>query len=1640
MSINDTSLEGLALEDVQNMIKNCPKGDVRVVAQAGPKPPKHDEADEGTISSPVLKEQLENVTNATSKAEVDILPEVLSNGTISKPQVAMPSELISRGNSVISTKAATSLIASNTAQEAERTFRPVTPLQEHTDDLVITEECDTVVENGELEDTDFDDVPPPIRPPPVPTDDRHMESSSIAVDEPLVQDTVLDESLNPPTNFDDFFDDHHTNSLPSLDDSEMEDADSSSTKSPGLARLDSQPSDHSTVQKKEESSNTTVESSSSGEDVRIPSDDIQAQMPIKPPSLFGDDTDSIPPALPRKVVNNSIVEDANAVESQHWNGLENAPIKPPSLFDDELESLPSLPHAPPPPKPPRLHKQFISLDTVSSNSSSPVPSSWFGRESPNHASRHSGSSSPSHGNSSALQIVDQLNDLPIEPPDGADDDMSSLPPAPPPPRSRSSSFKSSDAVVSLPHGNEKMPHITSPLPQPVKPERKNSKKRILPLRIRSKKGRKTSEQSEASFIGDAHNESLPRMGFGSASISSDVNQPPEDDMESLPPAPPPPRMSPLTVENLESIGDGLQPMKVVQVKPRPLCLSTDEQRVITPTGVEPLHSSQQSPKKKKKSFRRHIMHMDEKESIPESTSSSTNVPTVSETDLPADTSFTNLTPWEDDVAVTDSSDAMSPPPLPPEMELWSEAGSAVAELALLDQILTLEDSSRSGNEHSSEGGSTPSAKRPWFSKDLQLVNGKSIEIHEGPVVSKSEDKFDLNNPIMSKGDSIEANTTMSSLQELPDIKAERSLELQPVKSNTSFNMTDTNEDSESDSAVNDFQEDATSEPVLQEVSGKLLKQLSEGHDTTGNLVKHRRPAPPIPTRPVVNNKASTIPRKSLPAGLGIQVLPSKPDIKPKAAPQPHQPTTKHQKDQQKLSSPVKEKSSKKLFSKGHKGKDKKADPNHLESPDTSFESNHDGRERSRSWTKRLFGFRSRSKSRDKSKDQENKRIEENRSRSVSPRRGLFSKARRSSPPPPPSAKKAPPLSKHKHGSEKGPVIDKTKKDLTVHDTTNVPVLSPMVPSAFGLNKTPFEEGSYVEGNNNKFGSLTAEDEEVSPVEERDVLNDEPHTEDIISTVQVEPCHVEPEGESIDLNDEVQDLSESDNLIKSLPKEGDDMRKPDVHFESDTSVADRPLPPLPPPREKYLDATSLARNVDEKEEPAVEDMVPRKSPSKPPVPKKPIWIKSQSSPNTQNQRTVEELKTSSSEDTLETASESKEDLTFDMEGEDLQDRFDGSDDLPSPGPPTFKPVPPPLSLRANAMPDISDDDSDEMAGSPKSPGPPQFKPAPPPLALKAMPVQNDLNSDRTLNAPNSPGPPRFKPAPPPIDLQLKNKNIDFEHRDVPSVADLPNMKPLPPIPTADIMQRREGASVELNTAQDRSVENDSTPAVQNDERRKTKPLPPIPAGFIPKTKDNSYKLPLPRQNAEECDDNVDDDKPELLEQKSEVSHAQADTTEDGNVSQVAEPLIVQNAVNPVNASNNDDLDSSDLSSEWDDTCSSTQGEPDLPVAGTKFARSASFSVGDVHIQRPPVAAAVDNQKKRLPAATMRPPPPMRRRSSSLPQLFPEKLAGAASEGEGETDYWHTGNLQQLINSRNQEPDVDEGIIEVQVSLKQIDPYA
>lgn len=1623
LSISDTPLDGVALEVVQDMIKNCPRGDVRVVAQAGPKPAVQD-TDNSMPLCATERGQREELSFSMSRSGENHK----RNGTFLRTRVDLPEDLMSQENSDIASKTLKNVLMSNGLQGSI----PSTPRRQRRSDA--TKECEPVLENSRLEDSDYGDLPPLTAPPPVPTNDWQLERSAVPVGDLVVRDTAQEMSLNPPSIFDDFFDNSPTDPSALVCESEMDDT------APSLTPVDSQSDDQSNLQLKVESFNMADESSSFQYKPAMPPETAQAQQPIRSPSLFGDDTESLSSSSPAKPTVDLFDQDAAS-----WNGMKTVPLKPPSLFDDDLESLPSLPLPPPPPKPDKQSTGNYGLDTISTNSSSPLQSPWLkqkipnvtARSRPSNATATSGSeprsSSPSsHGNISTLEVVDPFGGVPDEPSDVPDDDMASLPPAPPPPqlpvnRSSSWSSRSSNTETSLPHEQQNTPQISKPLPPPAKPERKNSKKRILPLRITSKKGRKTSEQINASPENDHRHKSLPSSGhtrFDDYSRSSARVEPPEDDMESLPPAPPPPRMSPLTVESLENIVDGYQPVKVAQIIPNQL----EEQRAILSTGGDTSQSSQ-SPKKKKKSFRKNVIHQDVKESFSESSSQSTSFPLVPETNASVATSGQQLSPPEDEIAVTDSSDAMSPPPpLPPEMELWCETGSAEAEFALLDQILNLEDSSRSGNEHSSEGGSTPASKRAAFPKDV--LDEEATEIEDIPVVSKSEVTSDQSKLFQGSSES----RNVASRHRPPDMNTGIQPDLPSMDSHSQIETTRTNEDPESFPVFVDSDMSRTSEIAYQGLPCRLLKQPSEDRDS-GNVVKQRRPAPPIPTRAQGNNKAGSISRKPLPAGLGIAVLPSRPpDVKPNTVLPSNQQPPKHQKEQ-KVSSLGREK--KKLFSKSHKSKQKQVDSSYLDSPDNSSEVNTEGRERSRSWTKKLFGFRSRSKSRDKTKERDDKSHHADRSRSVSPARGLFSRSRRSSspPPPPPSTKKVPMSKRGKDIEQKAPDREQREHYMAVSENTQIPLHPATVSSST-------EQRPFVEGNNNKPDPQVEEDF-ISALESN-VVNAESHLYDEASGVQVQYDYEEAQGENVHLAEEMNELIDSKRRSSGLSTEYDIAKEPNMLSRVGTSRTDRPLP-APPTR---AEATKITSDVTAKEQGVVEYEAPQKPATKPPVPKKPLFLKSSSSPSRQQQRTVDELKrkfnkASTCDERLETAPENVEKLTFTSQDDGIQVAFSDHEDLPSPGPPTFKPIPPPLALQANVNQSKLEDHGIPVC--PNSPGPPRFKPLPPPLALKESGVQNGVNGHETTDVLDSPGPPKFKPEPPP--LLLRNENNDFEQEDRPSLPDQPHFRPLPPPPIASsTMQRHEEdqcVTPKQNFVEDVPVENHD---LLNVEQGRTKPLPPIPTGFNPKTNastdtyvdddaDNysNPKLPLSRQDAQEYD-NIEDNKTETLQHRTNL-----DNTEHNHYSQVSEvvtePLILQNEIVPVNTSHSDDFESSDFSSEWDDTCSSTQDDHGFPAPGARFVRSASFSVGDVQVKQPlPAgaagAAATAEDQKSLPQVILkRPLPPMRRRSSSLPHLFAELDASQA--GSGSMDYWHTGNLQELINSRNQEPDVDEGIIEVQV---------
>lgn len=1593
LSIGDTSLEGLDIEVVQDIIKNCPRGDVRIVARAGQK--SRSDADKDFAGD-------DEVSISKLKVEQKHQPDLLPDNAFMKTQVELPRELVLQESPHLGSEIFSNEASSRSTDEA--LTHDSTPRRNI--EVVEAQDSESAGEISDLDASEFDDLPPSVPPPPVPVNNRRLEGSSLIVDEPVIHNDLEDISLRPPSLFNDAFVDNQSVNLPALGDSEEEDAQLRSTQAPPVIPVVSEPVNALSSLVNKEPFHVAELSPRFQQQPVMPPEEIQPQVPVRPPSLFGDDTESTSGASPSNPEQTAHYDDAPdggepimtiRPPSLFNDDLESLPPKPPSLFDDDLQSLPGSSRTP---SPLRVESQCsinYEVDAVSSNSSAIGQSPWFKRKSPKQARKvqqlnitPSGSelrsSSPSSsGTVSAVDVDGPCSGESIEPEDVQDDDMASLPPAPPPPRSpvnRSASWSVRPSDTK-PHGHHEMPYISSPLPAPTKPERKNSKKRILPLRIRSKKGLKSSE--EADQHGDDHNNALTQsvqVGFDDHSQSVTHVEPPEDDMESLPPAPPPPRMSPLTVQSLENFVDGFQPTNVPDQKR--LLSQLEEQGVGISTGGAVSHSSP-SPKKKK-SFRRHFIPTNAKESFSESSnqSSALSVPYMN---AAVDTSVKQLSPQEG-AAVTDSSDAMSPPPLPPEMELWSEAGSAEAELALLDQILSLEDSSRSGNEQSSEGGSPSSSKRAPLS-EIVPEESPTREVQDAPIISKFQEASNYSESLENTFEAVTVTAIPPVHTDLPK---------------GSLPQSDVTDGSDSGAVAVDSSSALANEKSLEGLPGRLSKQQSEDRDS-GKVIKQRRPAPPVPTGPRGQNKTGSVSRKPFPPALGVEVLPSMPHINPKAVPSSQQPVPSHQKEQ-KITSPSKEK--KKLFSKSHKNKQKQ--PDYLESPDTSFHEKPAGRERSRSWTQKLFGFRSRSKSRDKVKERGDRGHQGDRSRSVSPPRGLFSKSKRSSLPrstpplPPPSVKKVSVM--------KGEVQNELGEDGSEHyETVEKRGRALHSQTSLELNNHPSssEENFFPEGNNIK-SEMSAEDDSVRHTEGDHVANAEVYIYDVVSREAAESYQTE--GENNRFAQEENALYYSEKQTTSFPVECE--VEADLTVNSDLDIS-RPTKPLPVPPVRTRDETS---HVNEDEKDNVADEVPRKLTSKPPVPMKPLLFKLGSKPDNQQQRTEEELtrKFNAPFSVAEGAPNTSEKLEFEMHDLEIQGPLDSNENPPSPGPPKFKPVPPPLVFHGNA--NLSEMDDRKPAG-PNSPGPPKFKPVPPPLSLKTNMVSNPERKDISSNYLNSPGPPRFKPEPPP--LHMKN-----DTKDRPSLPDQPHFEPLPPLLVSATVSPSldDDNKIRKTVEQDIPVENNEVPGLQIVTKRQMKPLPPVPTGFALKTEDAS-KLALSRQDAQDEYDTEDDIKLGTSQYQSEFS--QIEYKEENPNFQIEEPLIAQHLSDPLKASNSDELESSDFSSEWDETCSSTQEDHGLSMHGINVARSASFSAGDHHIEQ---ETFLDNPKTLASVSFKRPPPPMRRRSSSLPQLFPDSDPFKARSDA--TNYWHTGNLQELINSRNQEPDVDEGIIEVQVS--------
>ena len=1504
----------MSIEEVRNLIKNCPRGDVGLVAQAGPK----------TTKLAALEKDI-SVKKPGSPHILDVLSQVHVNGLLSEKmpfiidkrnenhvgdvvlgsevhavKVDMPTELVSSTDNEQE-----ALIPHETNSEDGRhmTYQTASTLDilENSWDSGTNEIDDDDDDDNDVNDIDIADLPPSIPPPPIPEEiQTSTVESSFSSSDQLLQVTIPDASLHPLALFEDTTTEqdegpilNHSDSFPTqafdktpqIDDippGQQEKhffSDSGSSgydqeqvvvegeeinlplKPPSLFGNETERSPASSL------SHTLEENESAlfmNESIWNAMDTQPQDTLLRPPSLFGDDLDSLPSASLPKSMEYVVEERSTVLNETSWSSMDDLPIKPPSLFDDEHDRLMCLLSTLTPPEQDICYTQ---------EHSSPVFE---------------------FVNSSGIVGAPSL-DVP-------DDDMASLPPAPPPPSSRvnrSSSWSISSSNKNVPSAQRtgEMSNLNIPLPSADNTEQKSSKKRILPLRIRSKRGRKSSEQSEVHNRAEVSYPS-PFGGFDGPSSSSNElsSQPlrvthsesPEDDMESLPPAPPPPRLSPATRSPLPLSSENSamdDPQRIQEIGRRfhsGYKQPGETARLTPPQGrehdVKLVHPSHQ-PVKKETSFRKITARAEKYKLI--SLDSTLRAPNNVEHEVNADESF----------------DPMSPPPLPPKMELWSERGSAEAELALLDQILTLEDSSKSGSEQSSEDGSSSVGMLATSTPEPVLLDDNSGE-------SRTRASSQQGIGGLQDSGQVSASPSLNSHQSSPDVQ-------KPPESNI-------------------YSRTLPASPSLED-------KPSDGTGEVKNVVKQRRPAPPIPVRPQGNVKAATLPNK-----LGLtRLVPgitSATSVQPtKAATLSNQPKATlgpgflHHKEDQTVLSASKGSSIKKRNTKAKKGKRKHVDSKHVDTQGIPHENSLESKsERSRSWTRRLFGFRSRSKSNDKSS------VKKDRSRSVSPARGILFKSRRPVIPSPLLSHLKPPMVQRE-------IVDKvseSQKGATKDYREEASKPQASEPSHVVVAEQPKDEVHRNVQNGNEVASTSVDYESAkssfdsSSVEEYDGDESTQASVDVPITLQQKPSEA-PTGQ--------------DSLIPNN-QEGsvtiDEKEQPDLASETDLPVLNACNGPAPPP--KPARAFLTMQDV---------DLTPKtaKVPVKPPVPKKPQFLEAVSTSGSPPGQNVEEFKFKHLE----------KDISCDSAGSQK------TEDSIVCEIPKFKPPPlPPLILESDVH--INDNDTEHATDSPTSPGPPNFKPPPPPGITTQKPSETfSIISEASPGQGAGSGMVRKK------------------------------MKPLPPIPT-DFTP----ISKDKDKQEEEEEEEESSAFVRGQGPLLLRQY----AQELDEPEEQSFDIPVGSESGEQ-----------LLEELPALDKT-TETCHQTQVVDIENAVILQSLVEPVNASGSEDIDDSEWSSEWEE--SSSQGNAGLTLTVSKLVKSASFSVGD-HLIKP--AACVDDLLK-PDIGIMRPPPPMRRRSSSLPG-FP--VEGDQKEEGTVASYWRTGNLQELINSRNQEADIDEGVIEVQV---------
>ena len=1590
LSLNDISLDGMHIEEVRNLIKNCPRGDVQIIAHARPKTIQLSEVEKNiSLGQPMEHYDLHvtpvQVNNCAPEkmqfSNKDELQDLLLGTEFCTFQVGLPSKFVSQK---ISDVAGNTPIHLEIDKENHLPPLVATTNPSLIKDILVTKESNVDEKITDMYHINVNNIPPSTPPPPVPEENQvsKVESPLTSLDDTLLKNRIQDVSVHSLTPGDSMTV-VHIHSFPDLN----SEAEKIPLHDACLHRYNSSSTSHSTGmsidhviyqqiplkssfdlhEKQTYSSIICLES----ELQQLPPEEEQQTLPLKPPSLFGDGTETLPTvSLPNSTA--SVQRTWNAVDDKY--GRQHSLLKPPSLFGDDTEG-PSAAASLPVTNKNVLEEQIAQVnespwdsedklsikppslfaDDLSGVAFFPVTSTSI--EQKNHSKQEHTMQkgmlkfpSPAQVNvpiadkttseleirqSSAYGFVNSV--VATSSLDVPDDD--SLPPAPPPPRkrvNRSSSWSIGSSFRKDPvsHGSGEHVHNNSHLQPAVKMEQKSSKRRMLPLRVRSKRGRKASEECKSEFEAEQYREGLSHTisvdgsvavtssGDAGKPLLSDTHaEPPEDDMESLPPAPPPPRVSPARTSPLTA-GSGAtnspllthSPHKQVEIitslfQPQDVQLSLE--------SCNPTH-----PHPNRKSFRKTAVHADIEDLVHESSALDSSSVEVQIT-------------GGIKVDLSESHDPTTSPPLPAQMELWSEVGSAEAELAFLDQILTLEDSSKSGNEQSSEEGNLVLGKGGSSAKGALSINKIPRQFEENPLLPGCQSTYPAETLSYEKDSSEESSLVFSHNigDGLPD---------STVKASTSSK--ELNQDKESYSAIHLERQEGKVD--LQDMPNTISVEGNTSEIAQAkNVVKQRRPAPPIPIRLPEAFKTASLPSKPVAANLISGAFPTAVPVDMKAATLPNQqktaltPSSQHKEDECSLPA-AKDTTNKKQAHKNQKGKKK-----HVDAQTISDQELSEGKsEQSRSWTKRLFGFRSRSKSSDKSNNKKK------RTRSVSPPRGVLPKSKSSIVPPPLPSNKKPPLSeksresyeknKKKQGAKGNQSPDNKiplpkplrsepspmkKRDKLLDDCCNKEQnnkLNSNLPDHHSAHSS-FDSNALVEGSGVLLATDLVTQNNIYQKERGDV--DYLNKATILTTDSREPCVMMGEANlaTVDVNE--------------IPS------------------SDKPYPF--PNHAKPLPTAQFAHYA-RKDENITEDNMHVNVAVKPPVPKKPRFLKAAS-------------------------------MLASEQGNGLKDKEQKLDKALS------------LDSGRDTMSNFTDDTSRLHASYSDVSLPARGRIKPPPLVLEKELDENKINMDEIEDCPSSPGPPTFKPPPPPgVIIQKPNETV------------------VCPQETSQAMTQEclaEASSQRFGR------------------QRKMKPLPPIPNDFIPIAKEESEGekeslvkpfnqiIPqLSRQYAQEQYDQSHENQASFEKENWLLEVSPAHSTSEGydhaEVSELEQPSNI-----PLNVSDSDDFSCSEPSAEWED-CTSQENLGSSPVS-SKLVKSASFSVGDYPLKPSP---GEDNQQKPVPAS-ISPPPLMRRRSSSLPG-FPAE----AEQGPEIANYWHTGNIQELINSRNKEPDVNEGIIEVQVS--------